>query len=184
MHAGRLFGFLRDYVGFVPGLVVSLVVALLFGGAVGRRLGTSRWLGTALLLSVGLVLAATVTPSREAILFGEQGAGTCGFSRVGLAPLWQLTRVDAVSLNVLLFVPLGLTIALLPPSRGRTGVLIGAFLLPFAVELTQLLVVSLGRICQSADVVDNLTGLAVGLLVGWAARSAWSVWSRRAMSSG
>jgi hypothetical protein len=42
-----------------------------------------------------------------------------------------------------------------------------AVALPFAIEATQLVVTSLDRACQSADVSDNLTGLALGVVAGW-----------------
>lgn len=44
--------------------------------------------------------------------------------------------------------------------------LAAAVALPFVIEATQLLVPSLGRACESADVVDNLTGLVLGLAAG------------------
>ena len=43
-------------------------------------------------------------------------------------------------------------------------------MLPASIELIQLLVPPLGRECQSADVIDNLTGLVVGLAAGVVAR--------------
>ena len=43
---------------------------------------------------------------------------------------------------------------------------VGALLLPFAIEITQLLVHVLGRGCQSTDLIDNLTGLVLGLAAG------------------
>jgi len=49
-------------------------------------------------------------------------------------------------------------------------VVVGAIALSFAIETTQLLVLWLDRACQSADVVDNLTGLAIGLAGGIVAR--------------
>ena len=45
-------------------------------------------------------------------------------------------------------------------------VVVAAIALPFAIEATQLLVPLLGRGCESADVVDNLIGLAIGLAIG------------------
>ena len=41
-----------------------------------------------------------------------------------------------------------------------------ALALPFAIEATQLVVIPLGRACQGADVIDNLTGLVIGLMAG------------------
>jgi hypothetical protein len=43
---------------------------------------------------------------------------------------------------------------------------VAAIALPFAIETTQMVVPVIERGCQSADVFDNLTGLAVGLAIG------------------
>ena len=166
MIVERLVEMLGDYAGFGPGVVASLAVSLLTCGYVGRRMGTSRALAWALVMSVGLALSATITPSREAIQFGTQGSGICDLGRIGPAPWWELRHLDEASLNVLLFVPLGISIGLCPRSKIKLIVLAGAFALPAAVELVQLIVIPLGRACQAADFFDNLTGLALGLVVG------------------
>ena len=75
--------------------------------------------------------------------------------------------LGTTSLNVILFVPLGILIALLPRSRATAFAVIGAALLPLAIESIQLAARPLGRACQGADVVDNILGLALGLAVGW-----------------
>ena len=166
---------LRDYAGFGPGLVVTLIVSLVTFGYASRALGISRLLGWALVMSIGLVLSATITPSRDALLFGALGSGTCDVSRIGPASLWELGHLDDASLNILLFVPLGLAIGLCPRSAARNIVLAGAFLLPLAIESLQLVATSLGRACQSSDVFDNLTGLVLGIVVAGAARWVWSL---------
>lgn len=101
-------------------------------------------------------------------------SGTCDLSRIGLASWRELSHLDDASLNILLFVPLGISIGLCPRSRAKLIVLTGAFVLPAAVELIQLVAVSLGRECQSADVVDNVFGLLLGLLAGSVAGRIWS----------
>jgi glycopeptide antibiotics resistance protein len=74
-----------------------------------------------------------------------------------------------------MFIPLGATIGLVPRSRRMAVVLIAAIALPFAIEITQMLLPVLARACESADVVDNLTGLVVGIggggVAGWFGRS-------------
>ncbi len=166
MRFRELAAVLRDYAGFVPGLAVSLVVSLAASGYVSRALAISRRHGWALVMSLGVVLSATITPSREALLFGALGSGTCDFSRIGLASWHQLSHLDDVSLNVLLFVPFGIAIGLCPRSRAKLAVLVGALALPVAIELLQLVAVALGRQCQSSDVVDNLSGLLLGVFAG------------------
>jgi VanZ family protein len=54
-------------------------------------------------------------------------------------------------------------IGLFPRSRRTAAVVIAAIALPFAIETIQLLLPVLDRACESADVVDNLTGLVLGL---------------------
>jgi hypothetical protein len=157
---------LRDYAGFGPGIVVSLAVSFAACTHVGRLLAISRAHAWALLMSLGVVLSATVTPSREALVFGALGTGTCDLGRIGLASWWELTHLDDASLNILLFVPLGIAIGLCPRSRAKLIVVAAALVLPAAIELLQLVAVSLGRECQTSDVVDNLSGLLLGVVAG------------------
>lgn len=166
MNLHRLAENLREYAGFGPGVAISLVVSLLACGFASHALRISKAHGWALLMCLGVVLSATITPSRDALLFGAQGSGTCDLSRIVLAPLQDLGHLNDTSLNILLFVPLGLAIAVCPRSRATFIVLAGAFVLPASIELIQLLVPPLGRECQSADVIDNLTGLVLGLAGG------------------
>jgi glycopeptide antibiotics resistance protein len=170
MNLHRLTETFGDYAGFGPGVIISLILSLVACGYASRALKITRAHGWALLMSLGVVLSATMTPSREALLFGARGSGTCDLSRIALAPLQDLSHLNDTSLNILLFVPLGLAIALCPRSRAKYIVLAGAFVLPASIELIQLLVPRLGRECQSADVIDNLTGLVVGLAAGVVAR--------------
>jgi VanZ family protein len=152
----------------LPGIGASLVMAFLIGGPVQRTLRTGPLLGWALIVSLGIILSATLTPSREAIDFGAADLRACDLSRIGLAPVQELLRLGDTSLNILLFVPLGATIGLVSRSRRKAAILVGAIALPFAIETTQALVPWLDRTCQSADVVDNLTGLVLGLAIGLA----------------
>ena len=155
-----------DYAGFVPGLVISVVLALLLCGGVARRLRVSRVVAVLLIVSLGVVLSATVTPSREAIMGTPPRSAGCDLSRLGPAAWREYLHVDDTSLNVLLFIPLGTLIGMLPRSPYRVPILIAAIILPFAVEGFQLVVSPLGRACQSADVFDNLLGLTLGLGAG------------------
>ena len=151
---------------FTVGVLCSLAAGLLGGAPLSRAIGVPPALAVALLVAIGIVLSATLTPHRLALEGGALGTGTCDFSRLGLAPVDKLASVNDTSLNILLFVPLGFTIALFPRSRMMGIAVIAALVLPFAIETVQLLVPHLARGCQSSDVTDNLTGLAVGLLGG------------------
>ena len=155
-----------DLPWLLPGTAIALVVSLAVSGAVGRSLRVRRPVAWVMILSLGIILAATMTPPSEALAFGAVGTGSCDFSRIGLAPLHELLEFNETSLNVLLFAPLGASIAFIPRSRLKVVVIIAAIALPFAIETIQLLVPALDRACESADVIDNLTGLAMGLVGG------------------
>jgi len=104
---------------------------------------------------------------------------SCDVSRLAPLPPAALGRLTDESLNVYLFIPLGIALAFFPASRW--GLLFGsvALALPIAIEMLQAAVPSLGRVCQSGDVIDNWSGLALGLAVGLIARAV-----RRAVAKG
>ncbi|MBA2632971.1 MAG: VanZ family protein [Chloroflexi bacterium] len=150
---------------FWPGILVSAVAALHLAGLVSRAFGVRPAVAGALIFTLGVILSATLTPLRDAVEFGLLGTGTCDLSRFGLAPLSEISHVNDTSLNILLFIPLGIVTAFLPPGK---MVVVG--LLPLAIEAIQLFAPALARGCQSADVVDNATGLVLGLCCGLVGR--------------
>jgi hypothetical protein len=165
---------------FLPGAAAWLVVGLAAGGPVGRALGVSRLVAVVLVLGLGLVVSATLTPQRDALDFGATGSGRCEIGRVTLASLDFYGADNDAGENILLFVPIGVAVALLPRSRRKVTFLTGVVLLPFAIEGIQLQARVLNRACQSADIVDNLAGLAIGLAIGGAfAGAGWVVARRR-----
>lgn len=99
----------------------------------------------------------------EALSYGALGSGTCDLSRMRLAGPADLLTLNDIGLNVLLFVPLGVVLGLTRRSRYGAAAIVAAVALPFAIETIQLLVLPLDRACQSGDVIDNLTGLLIGL---------------------
>ncbi len=150
---------------FLPGTALFAFVGLFVARPLARWLPTHPVVAWGLVVSLGIVLSATLTPLRGQFNFAATG-GTCDLSRMGLAPLDDLAEINDTTLNILMFIPLGIGLGLLGRSR-RTAVLIAvAVALPFVIETTQLLVPALERGCQSADVFDNLTGLAIGLVIG------------------
>ena len=154
---------------FVPGLVLSVILAIVFGPTLGRWLRTSRVVAFVLIVGAGAVVSATLTPIPGPV----EPFGSCDFGRVGLAPFSVLIRLNETSLNVLLFAPLGLAVGLLPHSRRGLGIAALAVASPLLIEATQSLMPMLGRGCQSEDVVDNLLGLAIGWAVGAALGWVW-----------
>lgn len=150
----------------LPGFAISIVVGLAVTPAVGRALGAGRATAWALVLSLGIILAATLTPGSEILGSGAWSPGYCDFSRIGLAPWGELLTFYDTGGNILMFIPLGAAIGLLPRSRRKVAIVVGAIALPFAIETIQLVVPWLDRACESADVVDNLAGLMLGLVAG------------------
>lgn len=152
---------------FLPSFLVSIAVSLGINQRVARALAVSRMIAMATIVSLGLILSATLSPL-GAFESNAIGSGSCDFKRVGLASPNELMAVsvnDAL-LNVVLFVPLGLAIGLARRSRHIVVLIVAGVALPFAIEATQLLAHSLARACESADVFDNLTGLVFGLVAG------------------
>jgi hypothetical protein len=83
---------------------------------------------------------------------------------------WQaLAGDDQRLLNVLLLVPaaaLGVVVAARLRGRAGTPLLVGVVALPLLFETVQWAFPDLNRACDVTDLVDNLTGVAAGLLVG------------------
>lgn len=161
---------LREYLAgvawFWPGLILAVAGAVVLGGPVARAVHAPRRLGSGLVFSVGLIVASTLTPSIEAVRSGATSGGTCDLSRIGPPALVELARLNDASLNVALFLPLGLVLGLLPSTSPRLVLTVSALVLPFGIELVQLVVRTLDRACQTRDVSNNVTGLVIGLLAG------------------
>jgi glycopeptide antibiotics resistance protein len=151
---------------FLPGLAILALLGLVVCRWVASRLACSPLHAWILLVSLAIVLAATLTHLRAALDQGPTGPKPCDFSRIWFAPLEVYLRPGDIPGNVLMFIPLGVALGLLPASRARIPLILGALLLPVVVETTQLAATVLDRACQSGDVVDNLAGLVVGLFVG------------------
>ncbi len=152
---------------FLPVLVVAVIVAALSAPRIARSARIRPVVAFLLVVSVGLVVAATLTPLETALEDGVVSSGTCDMARIGWAPLSMYLRPTSAALNVLLFVPLGMALGMLPRHRRWTTIAVVAGVLsPLLVEGTQLLFPALGRGCQAADVFDNTTGVLLGLVAG------------------
>lgn len=150
---------------FVPGTGVFVVLGLALARPLAKMLATRFWIACALVIGFGIVISATLTPL-NGHLNGAAVGRACDFSRMGLAPLDDLLTIDDTSLNIVMFIPLGVALGLLARSRQKAGLIVAAIALPVAIETIQLLVPAIERGCQSADVFDNLSGLVVGLTIG------------------
>ena len=150
---------------FLPGTFVAVVLGAALARPLGRLLRVRAAIAWALVITFGMIVSATLTPLHG--LFNPAAiGGTCDFSRMGLAPLRDVSHLGDTSLNILLFVPFGMTIGVVPGRRQKAILVILAIALPFMIETVQLLVPAIERGCQSADVFDNLTGLVIGLAIG------------------
>lgn len=165
---------------FLPGAAISVVVGLLAAPLVARGLRSGRGPAWLLVFGLGIVVAATLTPLGHAFEEPASILRRCDFSRIGFAPLSEYLRIDDTSLNVALLIPLGVAVGLLPGSQRKWVVVAAALLLPIGIETVQLLAPILSRGCQSADVVDNLTGLVIGMVGATGARRLYTGLETRA----
>jgi glycopeptide antibiotics resistance protein len=163
----------------LPGIGVTCVVAVFASSRVGHWLGVNRTVAGGFILGLGMILAGTLTPTRSALDTGTTSAAVCDMTRMGPASLADILKFYDAGLNILLFIPFGATIALVPRSRRKAAIVLAAIAVPFAIEAIQLLVPALDRSCESADVVDNLTGLAIGLGGGFVAGRLMAAVDRR-----
>jgi len=160
---------------FLPGIVVWAPAALILTPSLARALHSNRLVVFVMLVSFGGIILAALTPTAVALSGSGVQNEVCSLERMALPPVAELTTVHDTLRNVLLFVPLGVSLGLLAKTR-RAAILVAlAYALPFAIEAVQLAVPSMGRGCQSADVIDNAIGLTLGLVVGlgaaWLARN-------------
>ena len=130
---------------FLPGLAATTAIALAVAGRVARRLHTATWIAFLLVMSVGIVLAATIPPDGGGFSHDPSAPGGCDFGRIGLAPFSHYVRLGETSLNAALFVPLGLALGLQSRPKAATGVFVAALGIPLAIEAAQWLVSMLDR---------------------------------------
>ena len=151
--------------------LVCLVVAL----AVGRRLGPVAGLAWGgLLWAVTVIGIVTLVPAQDGLGYipADQHATSCSWDIGGPSPdgFWIFGGGQQL-LNTLLFIPAGVFLVL-AFGRWRAGwVLIPFGLvalagLSLAVEEIQLHVARIDRACDVTDIIDNVTGAAIGVALG------------------
>lgn len=153
---------------FWPGVLCSLLLAALLSRPVGRLLRAHRAAGFLLVLALGGIITLTVLPDTRLPLWdnARYAVRQCTFDRVGPHPLSELLTATQSSLNVALFVPLGVTAALAGTWGRRCAAGAVAVTVPVLVESVQYAFPVLGRACDGQDLLDNYLGLAIGLLLG------------------
>jgi hypothetical protein len=162
---------MNGLIWFWPGVIVALAASVLLASPIARALGTMRGVAWFLVLSFGVIVAATLTPIHAPNGIDTSIFRPCDLSRHGLASFADIEAITDVSLNIAVFIPLGIAVAMLPRTARTVAIAGSTVLLPVAIEGLQYLVPVLARGCESGDVIDNLTGLVIGLAVGVIARS-------------
>jgi hypothetical protein len=156
------------------GALAAAVLLALAALALRPRLGARVWPVAGFVWALALVLLVTLTPTSGApgVIPAEGRLPHCSWDLGGPAPegFWILDGGQR-ALNAALFVPAGFFWALVVARRRHwlLGALAGAAglaALSAVVERVQLELARLDRACDVTDVVDNVTGVVVGLLLG------------------
>jgi hypothetical protein len=150
----------------VPGSILAVALGIVASGAVARWLHAPRAVALLGLVSLGVIVSATMTPLAAGLVPPPADVRSCDLSRLAPATLSDLAASADVILNIALFAPLGLAVGMVPASKRKLVVLLALATLPVVIEAVQLQVGELRRGCEGADVVDDLTGLAIGLVAG------------------
>ena len=152
----------------VPAGLAAVVVAAALARPVARRTGQPPVVAWLVLASVGVIVGLTLTPSPD-YPFPQ----SCDLDLIG--PTFRdLFTLNDRSLNVALFIPLGIAVVAIRTRSRLAWLLLAAAVAPL-IELTQLFAAPLRRTCQAIDVIDNELGLVIGIVV---AAIAWWAWRR------
>lgn len=172
----------------LAGAALSGLVAALLAGVLRRRLGTVTAVAVAgLLWSLVVIGLVTLIPVQGApgVVPAEGRLETCAWDIGGPAPdgFWIFAGTQRL-LNTVIFLPSGAFLAL-AAARWRNAwvsVPLGLAALAaysVAIEVTQLELARLDRACDVTDVIDNVTGAALGVLVGLALSVVLRPWRHR-----
>ena len=107
------------------------------------------------MITLGIVALSPVSPIDGLDLSQELDATGLGWV--------TYTQLESFA-NVLLFVPFGLLIALLSPTRWWWAVIVGLILVAICIELGQAVFLP-GRVASMGDVLANSTGGVVGVIL-------------------
>lgn len=171
------------------GVALSGVVCGLLAAGLRRRLGVvTAFAVAALLWSVVVIGLITLLPADGApgVVFAEDRLGTCSWDIGGPAPdgFWIFSGGQRL-LNVAVFVPSGALLVVAAARWPRSAVVlvpIGLALLAaysVGIEWTQLELARIDRACDVTDIIDNVTGAVLGVLVGVVLAVALRPWRSR-----
>lgn len=172
---GNQFAIVLDlpwYPTFLPGFEINLVFTLGFAVAMGMLIAPylqmRRWAAVVWLICLLAPLAYTLTATASGGLTGCDITGLPWDSRSALfAPNTRM--------NVVMMIPAGAALLLLPRGAFRLAGLGISLALPIAIEFTQM-APFLRRGCQFADVVTNQAGVLIGWCLAAGLVTAWQSW--------
>lgn len=170
------------------GIAVTGALCAGLAAVLRHRTGASwAWTLALLLWSLAAIGFVTLIPADgdPGVVYADQRYyNSCSFDYGGPAPdgFWILSGGQRL-LNALVFVPSGaLMVVVLGRWRSARWTvpigLVGLGLVSVGIEATQQVLSRLDRSCDVTDVVDNLTGAAVGVLVGVALLPLVRPWRR------
>jgi VanZ like protein len=169
----------------LSGALVSGVVCVLLGLGLAR-LGVPRaWAVAGLLWSVVVIGLVTLLPTdgSPGWIPVEEAQDACSWDYGGPAPegFWIFGGGQRL-LNTVLFVPAGFFLAVATVRRGTWWLALPGLALlaaySVAIEKVQLELTRLDRACDVTDVVDNVTGAALGFGLGIVVATALGLGSR------
>jgi hypothetical protein len=168
------------------GVALAAVLCLGLAAALRGRLGLVGAATVALLVwSVVVIGLLTLIPANGApgIVSAEDRLDTCSWDIGGPAPdgFWIFSGGQRL-LNAVVFVPPGALLVILASRRLRWSWLIapiglaGLAAYSVAIEWAQLELARLDRACDVTDIIDNVTGALVGVLLGIALAAVLRPW--------
>jgi hypothetical protein len=140
-------------------IVFSMAAGAVFYGVLVRR-GWESWATLGASIALAGALAVTLVPSE----FGEERIARCVIAMPTTLGLFELPAITQQSLNALLLLPLGFFSAL--AARRAWTAIFPVVITPIFIELVQALIPALDRVCNSQDVINNVTGGLLGVALG------------------
>lgn len=171
------------------GALVSGVISVFLALLLRRWLDLTAWTLAGLLWSVVVIGLITLIPADGApgIVAAEGRLTTCSWDIGGPAPdgFWIFSGGQRL-LNTVVFVPSGALLAL-TAARWRSAWMTVPFGLALlasysaGIEWTQLELARIDRACDVTDIIDNVTGAAIGVAIGLVLALALRPWRARGL---
>lgn len=166
---------------FIPAFALGVLMVVAVSRVGARKLSEPRWTVAAWLTCTAFVLALTLTPSQSGLerFLTDDDTIQRRVWAWSLPNIWAVTTVNWQLMNLLMFLPLGLTSGLFVAAAHRWSALVVAMSLSFLVEVGQYAIMALGRsVFSFATVIIGWCGILAGF--GLAALIRWAL-SRRTL---